>query len=219
MGHQMNIKTAVGAALLGIFWSSSMAFALDTASKAPFGQTRETFAREFGRTLPPVGFVQFCASNPEDCKGKGGKTFKLAMSPERWNLIYQVNAYVNGKIAPISDQDLYGEPERWAYPTDAGDCEDYLLLKKRSLQELGFPPEALLITVVLDEKNEGHAVLTVTTDGGDFILDNRRNEVLRWGDTNYTFLKRQSHGDPVQWVALVKQPTSNSGFVSGGTKH
>jgi predicted transglutaminase-like cysteine proteinase len=215
----MNVKTAVGAALLGIFWSSSMAFALDTASKAPFGQTRETFAREFGKTLPPVGFVQFCVNNPEDCKGKGGKTFKLAMSPERWNLIYQVNAYVNGKIAPISDQDLYGEPERWAYPTDAGDCEDYLLLKKRSLQELGFPPEALLITVVLDEKNEGHAVLTITTDGGDFILDNRRNDVLRWSDTDYTFLKRQSHNDPVQWVALVKQPTSTSGFVSGGTKH
>ena len=69
----MNIKTAVGAALLGIFWSSSMAFALDTASKAPFGQSRETFAREFGKTLPPVGFVQFCVSNPLDCKGKGGK--------------------------------------------------------------------------------------------------------------------------------------------------
>lgn len=213
----MNIKTAVGAALLGIFWSSSMAFALDTASKAPFGQTRETFAREFGKTLPPVGFVQFCASFPQDCKGKGGKTFKLAMSPERWNLIYQVNAYVNGKIAPVSDQDLYGEPERWAYPTDAGDCEDYLLLKKRSLQELGFPPEALLITVVLDENNGGHAVLTVTTDGGDFILDNRRDEVLRWSDVNYTFLKRQSQGNPTQWVALVQRPTSSSGFVSGGT--
>ena len=122
-----------------------------------------------------------------------------------------------GKIAPISDQDLYGEPERWVYPTDAGDCEDYLLLKKRYLEGLGFPPEALLITVVLDEKTEGHAVLTVTTDGGDFILDNRRNDVLRWSDVNYTFLKRQSHSNPAQWMALVKQPTSNSGFVSGGT--
>jgi len=215
----MNIKTAVGAALLGFFWSSSMAFAFDTASKAPVGQSKRYFASEFGRTLPPVGYVQFCATNPEECKPKGGKKFKLAMSPERWNLIYQVNAYVNGKIAPVSDQDLYGEPERWVYPIDAGDCEDYLLLKKRYLEGLGFPPEALLITVVLDEKNEGHAVLTVTTDGGDFILDNRRSEILRWSDTNYTFLKRQSHSDPVQWVALVKQPTSNSGFVSGGTKH
>ncbi len=215
----MNIKTAVGAALLGIFWSSSMAFALDTASKTPIGQSKRTYESEFGKTLPPVGFVQFCLTNPDDCKAKGGKTYKLAMSPDRWNLIYQVNTYVNGKIAPVSDQDLYGEPERWAYPIDAGDCEDYLLLKKRYLEGLGFPPEALLITVVLDEKAEGHAVLTVTTDGGDFILDNRRNDVLRWTDTNYTFLKRQSHGDPVQWVALVKQPTSNSGLVSGGTLH
>lgn len=183
--------------------------------KTPIGQIRETFAREYGRTLPPVGFVQFCKDFPQDCKAKGGKIYKLAMSPERWNLIYQVNAYVNGKIVPMSDQDLYGEPERWTYPVDAGDCEDYLLLKKRSLQELGFPPEVLLITVVLDETNTGHAVLTVTTDGGDFILDNKRNEVVRWTDTNYTFLKRQSHQDPVRWVALVKRPTSNGGFISG----
>ncbi len=215
----MNIKTAVGAALLGIFWSSSMAFALDTASKTPIGQSKRHYESEFGKTLPPVGFVQFCLANPDDCKAKGGKTFKLAMSPDRWNLIYQVNTYVNGKIAPVSDQDLYGEPERWAYPIDAGDCEDYLLLKKRYLEGLGFPPETLLITVVLDEKGEGHAVLTVTTDGGDFILDNRRGEVLRWSDTPYTFLKRQSHGDPVQWVALANKPASNSGLFSGGTRH
>ena len=194
-----------------------MASAFDTASRAPEGQSKRYFASEFGKTLPPVGYVQFCATNPEECKPRGGKKFKLAMSPERWNLIYQVNTYVNGKIAPVSDQDLYGEPERWVYPTDAGDCEDYLLLKKRYLEGLGFPPEALLITVVLDESNGGHAVLTVTTDGGDFILDNRRNDVLRWSDTNYTFLKRQSHSNPTQWMALVKQPTSNSGFVSGGT--
>ncbi len=148
----------------------------------------------------------------------GGKPNRLAMEPGRWNLLYQVNTYVNGKVTPVSDQDLYGEPEHWAYPTDAGDCEDYLLLKKRYLEGLGFPPEALLITVVLDEKKEGHAVLTVTTDGGDFVLDNRRNEILRWSDTHYTFLKRQSPGDPRQWVALMKEKTNTSGFIAGGAQ-
>ena len=39
--------------------------------------------------------------------------------------------------------DLYGEPEYWAIPTDAGDCEDYLLLKKRYLEGLGFPAAAV----------------------------------------------------------------------------
>ena len=74
----MNIKCAVGAALLGIFWSSSMAFALDTASKGPSGQSREISAREFGRTLPPIGFVQFCVQSA-GCR-PGLQTFRLAIA-------------------------------------------------------------------------------------------------------------------------------------------
>jgi predicted transglutaminase-like cysteine proteinase len=173
-------------------------------------------ATEYGKSLPPVGFVKFCVDSPADCKSLDDKHDRLAMSPDRWNLVYQVNNYVNEKIAPVSDEDLYGEVEHWAYPTDAGDCEDYVLLKKRYLENLGFAPEALLITVVLDEKNEGHAVLTVTTNDGDYVLDNRRNDVKRWNNTGYKFLKRQSHSNPLQWVALVKQTTRNSGYVASG---
>jgi predicted transglutaminase-like cysteine proteinase len=173
-------------------------------------------ALEYGKSLPPVGFVKFCGANPADCKLLDDRHDKLAMDPDRWNLVYQVNNYVNGKIAPVSDEDLYGEVEHWAYPTDAGDCEDYVLLKKRYLGNLGFSAEALLITVVLDEKNEGHAVLTVTTNDGDYVLDNRRNDVKRWNNTGYKFLKRQSHSNPLQWVALVKQTTKSSGYVASG---
>jgi len=212
----MKIKTAVGAALLGLALGATPAAALDRQDEAATEEPRKDYATEYGKTLPPVGFVNFCARHPEDCKPKGAKPVKLAMSPERWNLLYQVNTYVNGKIAPVSDQDLYGEPEYWAYPTDAGDCEDYLLLKKRYLENLGFPASALLITVVLDERNEGHAVLTVTTTGGDFVLDNRRNEIRRWADLDYVFLKRQSPRDPRAWVALAKDKTIASGFVAGG---
>ena len=53
-------------------------------------------------------------------------------------MVYQLNSYVNGKVAPVSDEDLYGEAEYWAYPADAGDCEDYVLMKKRYLEKLGF---------------------------------------------------------------------------------
>ena len=42
----------------------------------------------------------------------------------------------------------------------------------------GWPREALLVTVVRDEKDEGHAVLTVTTDKGDYILDNQNKNIL-----------------------------------------
>ena len=204
----MGFRAAVILGALTCLLSANSALAFESGTK--------NTAPEFGKTLPPVGFVKFCATNPDDCKTRSAADERIAMSPERWNQLYQVNSYVNGRIAPISDEDLYGEPERWAYPIDAGDCEDYVLLKKRYLQNLGFSAESLLITVVLDENGAGHAVLTVATDAGDYTLDNRVGAVKRWNDSPYKFLKRQSHKNPLEWVALVKQSTSSSGFVASG---
>jgi predicted transglutaminase-like cysteine proteinase len=161
----------------------------------------------FGKSLPPVGYVHFCATGQDECKAAPDKEELVKLSGEKWNLLNQVNTYVNGKIKPESDFDLYHVAELWTYPTNAGDCEDYVLLKKRYLQGMGFSPANLLITVLLDEKGEGHAVLSVVTNNGDFILDNRRAEILRWDRTQYKFLKRQSQTDPKQWVSLRKTTT------------
>jgi predicted transglutaminase-like cysteine proteinase len=177
--------------------------------------SKEDFAITYGSASPPVGFVDFCAREPAECIDAGPHDGRLVLTPERWNLLYQVNNFVNGKIVPVTDQELYGEPEHWALPTDAGDCEDYLLLKKKYLEGLGFPADTLLITVVLDEKQEGHAVLTVASADGDFILDNRRNDILRWSDTNYRFLKRQSAGNPLEWVSLTRQGIRQPGVLGG----
>lgn len=180
---------------------------------------KAAFENVYGKAVPPIGFIEMCERLPDECSRIGGKPMRLSLSSERWNLIYQVNTFVNNKIAPVSDEELYGKPEYWTIPTDAGDCEDYLLLKKRYLEGLGFPSEALLITVVLDEKNQGHAVLTVTTDKGDVVLDNRRNEVLLWNETGYTYLKRQSAGDPKAWVSLIRtQPQTTGNFAAGGSR-
>jgi predicted transglutaminase-like cysteine proteinase len=172
------------------------------------------FAIEHGQSLPPIGFVKFCASNPAECRSVGRNVNRMAMTPADWNTLYKVNTAVNTMVRPVSDLDLYGEVEYWAYPVEAGDCEDYLLLKKKYLEGLGFDEGALLITVVLDEKNEGHAILTVASKQGDFVLDNRRDEILRWSDVSYRFLKRQSQEDPRQWVALMKQ-AAPAASVSG----
>jgi aconitate hydratase len=85
-----------------------------------------------------VGFVRFCARNPEECRSAGKSAPRVPMSGERWRIVYQLNSYVNGKISPVSDADLYGEDEYWTYPSKAGDCEDYVLMKKRYLEKLGF---------------------------------------------------------------------------------
>jgi len=174
------------------------------------------FANEFGQSLPPVGFVKFCASNPEECRSVGRNTKRMSMTPDDWTTLFQINRAVNVAVKPMSDMDLYGVEERWAYPQDdAGDCEDYLLLKKRELEKLGFHAGSLLITVVLDEKNDGHAVLTVATEKGDYVLDNRRNDILLWKDTGYTFLKRQSPHDPRRWMALTGAKSDGT-LVSSG---
>ena len=213
----MTILARLGGVALGLVCMISAAQAVE-ADLARAEPNKQQFAAVYGKALPPIGYVEMCAREPKECRPQGGKPTHLALSPDRWNLIYQVNTFVNGKIAPVSDEELYGKPEYWTFPTDAGDCEDYLLLKKRYLEGLGFPSDALLITVVLDEKSQGHAVLMVTTDKGDFVLDNRRNEVLRWSDTGYTFLKRQSAEDPRQWVSLTKKGSVDSGAVSAGGK-
>src|SRR5688500_10970530 len=212
----MTISARLGGVALGLACMIGTAYAVET-DLIRAEPAIEQSATVYGKALPAVGYVEMCASEPKECQPLGGQKTRLTLSPERWNLLYQVNAFVNGKIAPVSDEELYGKHEYWTFPTDAGDCEDYLLLKKRYLEGLGFPAAALLITVVLDEKAQGHAVLTVTADKGDFVLDNRRNDVLRWNNTGYSFLKRQSAEDPRQWVSLTKKPAAHNGAVSAGS--
>jgi predicted transglutaminase-like cysteine proteinase len=57
------------------------------------------------------------------------------------------------------------------------------------------------MTVVQDYKGEGHAVLMVRTDRGDFILDNQRTAILPWTRTGYVFVKREGQTSRA-WVSL-----------------
>ena len=107
----------------------------------------------------------------------------------------------------MTDMDHWGVIEKWSLPTDGyGDCEDYVLLKRKMLIDAGWPREALLITVVRDKKGEGHAVLTVKTDKGEFILDNQNENVVAWTETGYRFVKRQSQSDPERLGLARRQP-------------
>jgi predicted transglutaminase-like cysteine proteinase len=113
-----------------------------------------------------------------------------------------VNRKVNAAIQAVTDQEHWGVPDRWDLPTDGyGDCEDFQLLKRKQLAEAGLPRRAMRMTVVIDEKGEGHAVLMVRTDRGDFVLDNKTNSVLPWHQTGYVYIKREGQNGPA-WVSL-----------------
>ncbi len=103
----------------------------------------------------------------------------------------------------MTDREIFGVEERWEYPKAVGDCEDYALMKRRLLNESGFPLGSLLMTVGRDAKGGGHAVLTIVTDKGDFVLDNVEQKILLWRDAEIYFLKRQAQTDPNTWVSLV----------------
>ena len=207
-----------GLAFTLLLLASSGQAATNAAFEKPAPNTPA--ATTYGKTLPPIGYVQFCGRGEDECKFSGGKVETVDVTTENWDQVKLVNHYVNTKIRPATDMELYGMPDYWTYPVDAGDCEDYVLLKKRYLQGLGFSPDTLLITVVLDENKEGHAVLTIPTSKGDYVLDNRRREILRWDDTGYTFLKRQSQIQSNQWVSLQSTPsvTTSQLAVSAGNK-
>jgi predicted transglutaminase-like cysteine proteinase len=154
-------------------------------------------------TRPPVGWIDFCARQPNECAGATMKVRDFVITPKRWNDLVHVNKLVNAMIKPLTDLEHWGVVERWSYPDDGyGDCEDYVLLKRRMLIQSGWPWEVLLITVVRGNKNEGHAVLTVITDKGDYVLDNQNEHILLWWETGYRFVKRQSRSDPNVWVSL-----------------
>ena len=154
-----------------------------------------------GKTNPPIGHYEFCRANSRKCGPMDDKG-PMQLTEAKWKTLLKVNYNANSSIEPLTDQEIFGVEEKWAYPTTVGDCEDYVLLKQKMLVERGFSPDNLLITVVLQPNGDGHAVLVVRTDRGDFVLDNMRNKILLWSDTEYTYLKRQSTKNAAQWVKI-----------------
>jgi predicted transglutaminase-like cysteine proteinase len=155
-----------------------------------------------GRTAQPIGHHEFCQVYPAECTVLSPSRVHVRLDQIRWNELNAVNRAVNTGVRPATDDEIYGRPEVWEFPGESGDCEDFVLLKRRELMERGWPAAALLITVVRQTNGDGHAVLTVTTNRGDLVLDNLDPHVKLWTETGYRYLKRQSEYDSGAWVAI-----------------
>ncbi|MCJ2006554.1 transglutaminase-like cysteine peptidase [Methylobacterium sp. J-092] len=160
-------------------------------------------AVETGPAARPVAaWTEFCRRMQAECDVDTREPATIAMNTALWRTLASVNRRVNARIRPITDQAHWGVVDRWDFPDDGfGDCEDYQLLKRRMLIERGLPRRALRMTVVIDDIGEGHAVLMVRTDRGDFILDNKTNTILSWRNTGYAYIKREGQ-DGRAWVTL-----------------
>ena len=188
------VRTGIAAAAL----AASLAIpAAKAASERPIFMSVSSGVRA------PIGWIEFCSEYAPECETKPLAARDAALTAKSWKDLLRINKWVNESIKPITDLEHWGVVERWNYPDDGyGDCEDYVLLKRRMLMQAGWPRQALLITVVRDKRGDGHAVLTVKTDKGELILDNQNEDILLWSETGYRFVKRQSQSDPNAWLAL-----------------
>jgi predicted transglutaminase-like cysteine proteinase len=130
---------------------------------------------------------------------------RLRSSPELAAEIGEVNLAINRAIKPRTDMEAFGVDNYWTLPLSdgpraEGNCKHYAMEKRRQLIDDGVPANALSLAIVVTPKNEVHAVLVVSTDQGDLVMDNLTDEVRAWRRTDYRWLARQTPGDPLHWV-------------------
>jgi predicted transglutaminase-like cysteine proteinase len=128
------------------------------------------------------------------------------MTDATWNLLQTVNAAVNRLIVPRETRSLSLGEDYWSTPISHGgvlygDCKEYVIEKRRRLVAAGVPAAALSIAIA-NVGGEGHAVLLVSTDQGELVLDNLTSQVRPWGKVHYAWIERQSGSNPLDWVSV-----------------
>ena len=107
---------------------------------------------------------------------------------QTYQTLVEVNREVNA-LPYKTDAELYDRLEYWtdAAVATGADCEDYAITKMHKLATLGWPQKSLRLATCYTETGEFHGVLIVSTEDGDYMLDNRQPnpvpvaDVLRLG--------------------------------------
>ncbi len=132
---------------------------------------------------------------------------RLNMTPDAWRQVNGVNDRANTRIAYTPDRNQYARNDYWneapAAGAARGDCEDYVLTKRRELIASGVSPDALSVAIVQTPRGETHSVLVMATRDGDYVLDNINPRIVRWDQTGYRWISRQAPGAVFDWVAVA----------------
>ncbi|RDJ09052.1 transglutaminase-like cysteine peptidase [Rhizobium grahamii] len=155
----------------------------------------------------PIGFPSACARYSWLCHGGGGREMT---DDEAMPLLQKVNRQVNAGVAPATDAQTSGKSEYWSLPINSkGDCEDYALLKLKTLLSAGFASNKLALSVVIDRGGNNHVVLLARLKSGDFVLDNLAAKVKPWASTGYTFLASQNFNNRSAWQVTLAGPRAS----------
>ncbi|WP_439603109.1 transglutaminase-like cysteine peptidase [Devosia sp.] len=158
---------------------------------AIFGSVGPATAEAAGVKVP-LGFRMMCLKTPEECLGGGAS--HVEATAEVMATLKRVNSHVNRAITPEA-----GGPVIWRVGVSAGDCDEYAATKRNLLIRAGIPPSAIRFAYV-KARGEGHAIVVVKTDRGDFVLDNLHRSVRPLAQTGYRIIS-MSGADPKAWSA------------------
>ena len=197
MFKTLTIAAATALSLLAAI-QSAQAFGPSGLAKGLSGNPGVQYLVARQATLAPFAFVKFCGKNPGDCSRANGPTV-AQLTGDRERQLRRVNNQVNRSIRPVNE---IGRRDRWEADVAQGDCEDFVLTKRRKLISLGWSPRTLRIAVTRTASGEGHAVLVVKTSKGDLVLDNRTAAIKSWQRTDLNWVKIQSAENPRMWHTL-----------------
>lgn len=141
----------------------------------------------------PLGYKLMCLKYPEECRG-GGKS-KVAADAAIMAKLKRINAAVNSSIRPRHDS---GGTDVWTIGASAGDCEDYVMTKRRQLIKAGLPASSLRVAHVKTRSGQDHAVLVVRTSKGDLVLDNLTGTIKPMSQTGHRVISMQG-ANPKHW--------------------
>lgn len=142
-------------------------------------------------TLPP-GYNDGVCNTSHLCQRVEIAIIPMAAAVD--DMLRQVNSDENRSVVAAPD---IGNPIYWRI-ADSGDCKTYAVAKLRDLVDHGLPRGALHLAILRTETGDGHAVLTVDTSRGTYVLDNRYPEPAPWATLPYSLWTRE--GTPGTWA-------------------
>ncbi|MDQ0318413.1 putative transglutaminase-like cysteine proteinase [Pararhizobium capsulatum DSM 1112] len=179
-------KAIIALATIAALGVSSMpsAYAINMGQSRNFKVSRQATV--------PVAFSLYCLKHIEECRPSAQS--QVAYTSKVRGLLASVNRSVNRSIRPVRESN-----DVWTLNPRQGDCDDYAVTKRSRLIRAGIPSGALRIAVVRTRSGEGHAVLLVKTNAGEFALDNLRQTIVKRSQTGYRYVSVAS-ANPMRWT-------------------
>jgi predicted transglutaminase-like cysteine proteinase len=168
---------------------------------------------------PPGGYIQLCNDDPRECE-RAPAPARVRATQGILEVIREADRRVHQRVVYITDEEQFGTPENWRFPDNGlGDCEDFVLAKKRELMARGIPEGAMQFVYLIIKvagREEGHLILAIQMESEtghpfEIYLDQNNNHggtvfTRRTLDPGYRLIKRQSLTDPNIWVLYDATP-------------